>query len=163
MWQIVPVGLAAACVVALVTRDDRRGGLVNVLALNWAACSIGAIVTGECYPVTWFAAVDWLSALAIVIGLRIAWEENSLAEILVAVIYGAQLVCHGWQNVATNPLQAEYDGYWFLYYAGLAQLAAAFVWIGHGFSRRLDLPWRGVSRSHAMRLGVPSARNKGTQ
>lgn len=163
MWQIVPVGLAAACALALVTGDDRRGGLINVLALNWAACSIGSIATGEPYPVTLFAAVDWLSALAIVIGLRIAWEENSLAEILVAVIYGAQIVCHGWQCVAANPAQAQYDGWYFLLYAGLAQLAAAFVWIGHGFYRRHHLPWRGVSRSHAMRLGVPSARNKGTQ
>lgn len=161
MWQIVPAGLVAACILALVTRDDRRGGLVNVLALNWAACSVGSIVTGEPYPVDLFATVDWLSALAIIIGLRIAWEENSLAEILVAVIYGAQLTCHGWQHFATNPLQAQYDGWYFLLYAGLAQVAVAFVWIGHGFYRRHYLPRRRVSRIHPMRGGIASVRVEG--
>lgn len=163
MWQIVPAGIVACGIVALVTRDDRRGCLVAILAFNWSACSIGCIATGDPYPTEWFASIDWLSAVAILIGLRMAWGEISVAEIAVAGIYGAQLVCHGWQFVAINPAQAQYDGWNFLLYAGLAQLAAAFVWFGHGFSRRLDMPRRGLTRSHAMRLGAPSHRSKGPQ
>jgi len=163
VWQIVPAGLVVACSLALVARDDRRGGLVNVLALNWCACSIGSIVTGDTYPALWFAVADYLSALAILVLLRMSWGEGSLAETIVAIIYAAQLVCHGWQLNAIDPVQAKYSGWFFLLYAGLAQLAAAIVWIGHGFYRRHDLPRRGLARPHVERGGVSSACKKGTR
>lgn len=151
MWQLVPVGIAVACLMARLSRDCRRGWVAGILLANWALCTIGVRLSGDAYPVDWFASVDWLSALLLLGGSRMIWGRANLTETLVAAIYAAELVCHGWQHCAANPAAAKYAGWFFLRDAALAQLLVLAGWWIYGFSRRIDLPWRGVKHSRHVR------------
>ena len=141
-----PIALVALCFFAAFLRDGRMSGTAATLLINWGACAAFKMATGEAYPFYAYLAIDWLSAISVLIMFGMIWPGGpTLWQFAIGLLYIGMIVSHAAVAILANQA-ADYYGYYFLKYASWAQAAVVTLWGGYALAGRYGVPLGRLAR-----------------
>lgn len=122
--------ILALIIAGLLQGKQGLTGTALVLLVNFALANGFYAATGDSHAWMLYLIIDYLSAISVLIFRSERWP------LLIAIIYGFQILCHGAYGLSTQDAWTKYEYWWTMFYSGYAQLIVLGAWAGHGFYRR---------------------------
>ena len=123
------IGLVVVTIASLFMRDERKMRVTSVLMGNWALCTLIATMTGSLILWPVMASVDYVSAILVMLYPISRWQ------VVVCVLYIAELVFHAAYGVTVHTDTAIRRYYWALYDAAWLQVIVTGAWMAYDTAR----------------------------
>lgn len=115
-----------------------------VLLANFGLANAFYGVTNDSHAWMLYLILDYLSALAVVAFRPSRWVT------MIALIYAAQILCHGAYAISRQGPWEQYNYWWMLTYTGWAQLIVLYGWTGYELIGGIARRYRGPTSNQAM-------------